>query len=97
MDALKRAARKTKLGPAWTRVEAVHEGRVVSLKHFKAEVKSVRKGQECGLVLANWSGCEPGDVLTFYEIVARKPALYEGVQEQGGRAGGGRGSRAAPG
>lgn len=55
----------------------LHEGRVVSLKHFKNEVKTVRRGLECGIVLANYSGCEPGDVLTFYDIVPRKPSLYE--------------------
>ncbi|KOO53049.1 translation initiation factor if-2 [Chrysochromulina tobinii] len=55
----------------------LHEGRVVSLKHFKNEVKTVRRGLECGIVLANYSGCEPGDILTFYDIVPRKPSLYE--------------------
>ena len=57
--------------------QVMHEGKIVSLKHFKEEVKKVRRGQECGVVLANWGGCEPGDVLTFFEVVARKPSLYE--------------------
>ena len=59
------------------REDVVHEGSAVSLKHFKQEVKTVRRGQECGLVLANFSGCEEGDAVTFYELVARKPSLYE--------------------
>jgi translation initiation factor IF-2 len=62
--------------------EVVHEGRIVTLKHFKDEVKSVRTGQECGVVLANYTGCAEGDVLTFYEMVARKPSLYEGLPQE---------------
>lgn len=59
--------------------EAIHEGRVISLKSFKQEVKSVRKGQECGVILADYGDFEAGDVLTFYEMVSRRPSLYEGL------------------
>lgn len=66
--------------------EAVHEGRVVSLKHLKEEVRKVPRGKECGLVLADFGGCEAGDSLVFFEMVPRKPSLYEGVgaPEEGG-------------
>ena len=57
--------------------EDVHEGTIVSLKHFKEEVKKVRRGQECGVILADFKGCEEGDLLTFYDMVPRKPSLYE--------------------
>ena len=57
--------------------ETVHEGRLVSLKHYKEEVASVRRGQECGVILADYSGAEPGDVYTFYEMVPRTPSLYD--------------------
>ena len=59
--------------------EMVHDGKVVSLKSFKNEVKSVKRGQECGVILANSPQMEPGDVISFYDIVARKPSLYEAV------------------
>ena len=57
----------------------MHDGHVISLKHFKKEVQSVRRGQECGVILAAFSGAEPGDELTFYEMVARRPGLYEAL------------------
>ena len=67
--------------PARARVlrgeEVVHDGSALTLKHFKQEVRRVRRGQECGLVLTNFHGCEEGDVITLYELVARKPSLYD--------------------
>ena len=57
-------------------------GRIVSLKHFKEEVKTVRRGQDCGVVLADFSECEPGDQVTFYELVPRKPSLYEAMTDE---------------
>lgn len=59
--------------------ELLHEGKVVSLRHFKQEVRTVRKGSECGMVLANWSDLREGDTITLYEVVARKPGLYDGL------------------
>ena len=66
--------------------EVLHEGKLVSLKHFKDEVKKVRKGQECGIVLANYTEFEAGDTLKFFEMVAKKRHLYEA---SGGGGGGG--------
>ena len=60
-------------------LKMIHEGNVVSLKHLKKEVASVRRGQECGVIIADYAGAEEGDVLTFYEMVPRKPALYEAL------------------
>ena len=60
--------------------EKVHVGTVVSLRHFKQEVKVVRKGQECGVVLADFNACEAGDVITFYDVIARKPSLYDALE-----------------
>ena len=57
--------------------DVLHDGSVVSIRHFKQEVKSVRKGAEFGLVLADYSDYEPGDIISFYEIVSRKPGLYD--------------------
>jgi len=57
--------------------EVIYEGSVVSLKHFKQEVRSLKKGSECGLILRDCSDLQRGDRLSFYEVVARKPSLYE--------------------
>ena len=58
--------------------EMVHDGKVVSLKSFKNEVKSVKRGRvrrhPCQLAPDG-----AGDVISFYDIVARKPSLYEAV------------------
>lgn len=62
--------------------ETVHDGRVISLKSFKQEVKSVKKGQECGIILHNFGEMAEGDKLTFYEIVARKPGLYDAIEDE---------------
>ena len=57
--------------------KVLHEGKVVSLKHFKEEVKAVRTGKECGVVIGNFSNLAQGDRITFYDIVSRKPGLYD--------------------
>jgi translation initiation factor IF-2 len=59
------------------RGEQVHDGKVISLRHFKQEVRSMKKGSECGMILHNFSGLEKGDLVFFYETVSRKPSLYE--------------------
>ena len=65
--------------------ERIYDGKCVSLKHFKEEVRKVRRGSECGMVLHNWSDIEPGDVITFYEVVSRKPGLYDDAARGGER------------
>jgi len=55
----------------------VHDGKVISLRHFKQEVRSMKKGSECGMILHDFSGLDKGDLVLFYEMVTRKPALYE--------------------
>ena len=76
-----RVGRKTDPEDDDAELETVHEGKVVSLKHFKKEVKSVRRGQECGVVLADFAGAAAGDTLTFYEMVPRKPGLYDALDQ----------------
>merc|ERR1740117_2390951 len=57
--------------------ETVYDGTLVSLKHFKDEVRIIAKGAECGMLLHDFGGVESGDLITAYEIVARKPGLYD--------------------
>ncbi len=47
----------------------IHSGTINSLKRFKDEVKEVKNGFECGLMLENYSDIKVGDVIeTFEEI-----------------------------
>ena len=47
----------------------IHTGLISSLKRFKEEVKEVKNGFECGVMLENYSDIKIGDVIeTFEEI-----------------------------
>lgn len=52
----------------------VHTGELASLKRFKDDVKEVRQGFECGLMLKNYNDIIEGDQLEVFEVVqvARK-------------------------
>lgn len=41
--------------------EKIYEGPIASLKHFKDEVKEVKAGTECGIVLENFNDIREGD------------------------------------
>ncbi|EOD09904.1 hypothetical protein EMIHUDRAFT_371788 [Emiliania huxleyi CCMP1516] len=60
--------------------EVTQEGDVISLKHFKQEVRTMKKGSECGLILRDYADLQSGDTIQFYELISRRPSLYE---EQG--------------
>ncbi|RQW28987.1 translation initiation factor IF-2 [Rhodobacteraceae bacterium CH30] len=47
----------------------VHTGELDSLKRFKDDVKEVKQGYECGLMLKNFNDIHEGDQLEAYEIV----------------------------
>lgn len=53
--------------------EQVHDGPVSSLKRFAEDVRTVRKGYECGAGLAGFDDFELGDVIQFYEEREKKP------------------------
>jgi translation initiation factor IF-2 len=52
----------------------IHTGELSSLKRFKDDVKEVRQGFECGLMLKNFNEIMEGDQLEAFEMVevARK-------------------------
>ncbi len=53
----------------------IHTGALVSLKRFKDEVKEVKSGFECGLMLENYSDIKIGDVIETYQEVKTERKL----------------------
>ncbi|MEY4504104.1 MAG: translation initiation factor, partial [Pseudomonadota bacterium] len=54
----------------------VYEGRIASLKRFKDDVKEVKNGFECGVVLDDFNELKPNDILTTYKFV-HEAATFE--------------------
>ena len=44
----------------------IHDGKLVSLKRFKDDVKEVDKGYECGLQIEKFDDLQEGDTLEVY-------------------------------
>jgi len=44
----------------------IHDGKLISLKRFKDDVKEVEKGYECGLQIENFNDLKEGDQLEVY-------------------------------
>ncbi|CAL0313624.1 unnamed protein product [Lupinus luteus] len=57
--------------------ELVYEGPCTSLKREKQDVDSVKKGNECGLVISDWQDFQIGDVIQCLEQVVRKPKFIK--------------------
>ncbi|RYR35295.1 hypothetical protein Ahy_A10g050450 isoform B [Arachis hypogaea] len=57
--------------------EVVFEGLCASLKREKQDVDSVKKGNECGLVINDWYDFKIGDVIQCLEQVVRKPKFIK--------------------
>ncbi len=55
--------------------EIIHTGAVYSLRVFKDDVKEVREGFECGIVVDNFTEVQPEDILQAYEIETIPPSL----------------------
>jgi len=53
----------------------VHTGTLASLKRFKDEVKEVKSGFECGLMVENYSDIKIGDIIETYEEVKTERKL----------------------
>ena len=45
-------------------------------------MRSIKKGSECGVILHDFSDLQPDDRLELYEMVERRPGLYD--EEAGG-------------
>ncbi len=55
--------------------EMIWEGKILSLKRVKDDVKKVEKGFECGMVLSNFKSAEPGDIIRTHKIVYEEQEL----------------------
>ncbi len=49
--------------------ELVHDGEIVTLKHFKDDVREMSVGQECGITFGDWEGYAEGDRVEAFEVV----------------------------
>jgi len=52
----------------------IHTGTINSLKRFKEEVKEVKNGYECGVMIENYSDIKVNDIIETFEVIetARK-------------------------
>ena len=53
----------------------IYNGSLASLKRFKEEVKEVKSGFECGVMLENYSDIKIGDIIETYEEVKTERKL----------------------
>ncbi|MBD1147271.1 translation initiation factor IF-2 [Pelagibacterales bacterium SAG-MED31] len=53
----------------------IHTGNLTSLKRFKEEVKEVKSGFECGVMLENYSDIKIGDIIETFEEVKKERKL----------------------
>src|SRR5699024_2398863 len=50
----------------------IYEGELASLKRFKDDVKEVKNGLECGLMIKDYNDIKVDDVIEAYEMVEIK-------------------------
>jgi translation initiation factor IF-2 len=60
---------RTHLVKVYRKDEIIWQGKIASLKRNKEDVKEVKKGLECGILLNGFNGVEEGDTLQAYEII----------------------------
>ena len=55
--------------------ELIFEGKLLSLKRFKDDVKEVAKGYDCGIQIDEFNDLVEGDIIQCYQEVAIKRKL----------------------
>ncbi len=53
----------------------VYDGKIASLRRFKDDVKEVKAGFECGILVENFNDVKVGDVLEAYVLEEIKPTI----------------------
>ena len=49
--------------------ELIHDGEIITLKHFKDDVREMSVGQECGITFGDWEDYAEGDRVEAFEVV----------------------------
>ena len=55
--------------------ELIYNGSIKSLRRFQDDVKEVRSGLECGILLDNFNEFEVGDYIEVYDYEEKKASL----------------------
>lgn len=55
--------------------EVIWKGHISSLKRVKEDVREVKKGLECGILLDGYNQAQVGDILETFEIISRPQEL----------------------
>ena len=55
--------------------EILFDGKLLSLKRFKDDVKEVAKGYDCGIQISEFNDLQEGDIIQFYQEVEVKRRL----------------------
>jgi translation initiation factor IF-2 len=55
--------------------DVVHTGTILSLKVFKDDVREVKDGHECGIVVDGFPSIQEGDIIQAFEVEAIPPSL----------------------
>ena len=53
----------------------IHKGKIASLRVMKDDVKEVRDGFECGIVVDSFPEIEPGDIIQAFDMETLTPTL----------------------
>jgi translation initiation factor IF-2 len=53
----------------------IHDGKIVSLRRFKDDMKDCSEGLECGIGIENFNDVKLGDIIESYEVEEIRPQL----------------------
>ena len=56
----------------------INDSKIASLRRYKDEVKEVKAGQDCGIIIENFGDVKVGDILETYTVEEIKPVLEPG-------------------
>jgi translation initiation factor IF-2 len=56
----------------------INDSKIDSLRRYKDEVKEVKAGQDCGIIIENFNDIKVGDILETYSIEEIKAVLEPG-------------------
>ena len=56
----------------------INDSKIASLRRYKDEVKEVKAGQDCGIIIENFNDIKVGDILETYSIEKIKAVLEPG-------------------